>query len=306
MNISRLLLVTCAATLLLGSSDRAVKLPANIFLTEGGALKVSNPSSSPRTLIEDQDFNWILDWTKGRVLASGKAEGLPSALLLVEADGSASVLSDRAGVARFSPDGKSVLFTREFVLYVRRLTDSARIEAVPGVLDASWAPDGKSIVLVRIDPDAEERHWLALYDLRSGATRDLTGKPYSDWSPRFHPSGDWILFASTRDPNGLSALWRIGTNGKGLAQLTNLPGEPQVPTPSSQAIWSPDGQRLAFDAVEDDGSRSIWALTFSGDGAVDQAEQIGSGIPYSWLSDKQLLAVPSRDESSPVVIGLEK
>jgi hypothetical protein len=303
-NLRRLLLVSCAATALLGSSNSAVKLPANIFLTEDGALKVSSPSSSSRTLIEDQDFNWILDWTKGRVLASGKAEGSPSALLLVEADGSTAVLSDRAGVARFSPDGKSVLFTRELVLYIRRLAGSAPIEAVPGVLDANWAPDGKSIVLIRIDPEAEERHWLALYDLRSGTTRDLTGRPYNDWSPRFHPSGDWILFATTRDPGGRSALWRIGTDGEGLAQLTNFPGEPQVPTPSSRAIWSPDGQRLAFDAVEDDGSRAIWVITFSGEGVVEHAEQIGDGVPYSWLSDKQLLAVPSRDESSSVVIGV--
>jgi Tol biopolymer transport system component len=314
MNISRrhlrrllpVLLVSCAATALLGSGNSAVKLPANIFLTEDGALKVSSPSSSPRMLIEDQDFNWILDWTKGRVLASGKADGLPSALLLVEADGSTSVLSDRAGVARFSPDGKSVLFTRELVLYVRRLADSAPIEAVPGVLDASWAPDGKSIVLIRIDPEAEERHWLALYDLRSGTTRDLTGRPFNDWSPWFHPSGDWILFASTRDPYGHSALWRIGTDGEALAQLTNLSGEPQVPTPSSRAIWSPDGQRLAFDAVNEDGSRSIWAITFSREGTVDHAEQIGSGIPYSWLNSRQLLAVPSGDESSPVVVGVDR
>lgn len=301
------LLIFCAATALLGSSDGPViKWPSNIFLTAEGALKVSSPTSSSRTLIEDQDFNWILDWTKGRVLASGKAEGSLSALLLVEADGSTSVISDKVGVARFSPDGKSVLFTRELVLYVRRLTNSSPIEAVPGVLDASWAPDGKSIVLIRIDPEAEERHWLALYDLRSGTTRDLTGKPYNDWSPRFHPSGNWILFASTRDPNGHSALWRIGTDGEGLAQLTNLSGEPQVPTPSSRAIWSPDGERLAFDAVNEDGSRSIWAIKFSGEGAVDHAEQIGSGTPYSWLSDRQLLAIPSGDESSPDVMGVDR
>ena len=297
----RFLLVVCSATVLLGSSDSSVKLPANVFVTEDGALK-----SAGTTLLEDQDFNWILDWTRGRALVSGKADGSPSALLLVEADGTVSVLSDRAGVARFSPDGKSVLFTRELALHVRRLEEAAPMAAVPDVLDADWSPDGKSIVLARIDPEFEERHWLELYDLGSGATRRLTGRPYSDWSPRFHPSGDWILFASSRGPDGASALWRIGTNGKGLAQLTNLPGEPRVPTPSSRAIWSPDGQRLAFDAVEEDGSRTIWTITFSGDGAIDHAEEIGNGIPYSWLSDRQLLAVPSRGESAPVVLGVDR
>lgn len=277
-------------------------LAAGVFLTAtDGTLRVSGPGAAERTLLEDEDFNWILDWSSSSALVSGNADGSASALLLVKADGTASVLSDRAGVARFSPDGQSILYTREYVLHVRRLADAAPWTAVSGVLDAEWSPDGRSIVITRIDPGVEEHHWLALFDLRSGTVKDLTGRPYSDWRPFFHPSGDWILFASTRDPAGYSSLWRIGTDGTALARVTE---DPRVPLPSSRAIWSPDGRCLAFDAVNDDGSRTIWMLTFSEDGVLDRAEPAGDGIPYSWESNGRLLTL--RDGSSPAVLRIDR
>src|SRR3954468_12584763 len=59
-----------------------------------------------------------------------------------------------------------------------------------------------------------------------------------DYNASFSADGNWVIFTSNR--NGSADIWRIHPDGSGLEQLTkDLAFD-------DQAVFSPDGKRIAF------------------------------------------------------------
>ena len=155
--------------------------------------------------------------------------------------------------ARFSPDGKSIAFSRvvngNADIYVmdlargteRRLTRDSGVDTSP-----SFSPDGKKIVF-----ESDRGLGPQLYIMNengesmqcpgSGARESACritfeqGARFSDpvWSPR----GDWIAF--TTQGRGQFAVGVIQPDGKGMRVLTNG-YQDQAPS------WSPNGRVIAF------------------------------------------------------------
>jgi dipeptidyl aminopeptidase/acylaminoacyl peptidase len=111
------------------------------------------------------------------------------------------------------------------------------------------SPDGKWLVYSRGEPDEGRMNlWIVPLDGSREATRITTG-PYWDADPVWFPSGDRILFESTRfDPEGnfqyLSTLDLHPSTGA----PTSVPR--QVSLEPSTSSWgyqvSPDGQQIAY------------------------------------------------------------
>jgi TolB protein len=173
--------------------------------------------------------------------------------------------------ARFSPDGRSVVFSKSldgntdlFILDVVRRTAPRRLTSSPSIdTEPSFSPDGQRIVFTSDRSGSPQ-----LYIMRAdGAQLPCPNGPPSDacrltfgdgryqtavWSPR----GDWIAFARSK-----SDVWSIGViqpDGTGQRLLTESFLD-EAPT------WSPNGRVIAFARTAGPGAGSkIWTIDFSG------------------------------------------
>jgi Tol biopolymer transport system component len=162
--------------------------------------------------------------------------------------------SDRAGsIHAFSmhADGRGV----------RQLTRGTGEEASP-----RESPNGK---LLAYEHDAANHgnggiYVAPIHNGTLGRARQLTHSPALrrggfDTQPEFSPDGSTLAFLrilSPRRPRARSALFVIGVNGRGLAQLTPY---------SLNAIgthWSPDGTRLLFSSNSDNFSATLSANVY--------------------------------------------
>jgi Tol biopolymer transport system component len=97
----------------------------------------------------------------------------------------------------------------------------------------SWSRDGNDLVFARFDAP---NRGLRILDLRDGSVRTLHAG--LDSFPAWSPVDDWILFTSAIE--GEYDIYKIRSDGTGLAQLTRSAGNDAHPK------WSPDGRWIAF------------------------------------------------------------
>jgi TolB protein len=172
----------------------------------------------------------------------------------------------------WSPDGRRIAFERAlgplpsagpppvvgiFVMdadgsHVRRLT---QLQPGSGTEDhsPSWSPDGRRIAFMRANNTAAPIGASAIYTVNArGGRPRLVGRMPLDrpgaGSPTWSPDGSRLLFSTYCRYRGGSCgqaatgaqLFTVKPNGRGLRQLTHLPGN------SYNAAWSPDGSKIVF------------------------------------------------------------
>jgi TolB protein len=242
---------------------------------DGSGLRaITSPGSG-----EDQDVmpDWSPD---GRRLVFTRFFGSePSNLLVTRPDGTGvrnltrasctgDCLSDEYPV--WSPDGRRIAFERAlgpapivgpppvvgiFVMdadgsNVRQLT---QLEPNSGSEDhsPSWSPDGRRIAFMRANNTVAPVDASAIYTVNAdgGEPRLVRRMPLDRpgaGSPNWSPDGSRLLFSTYcrfsscgQAPTG-AQLFTVKPNGRGLRQLTHLPGN------SYNAAWSPDGRKIVF------------------------------------------------------------
>jgi dipeptidyl aminopeptidase/acylaminoacyl peptidase len=150
--------------------------------------------------------------------------------------------------------------------------------------DPQIAPDGRSIALVvsraNLDEDRYEAE-LALVDVASGSTRELTYERRSVSQPRWSPSGDRIAFLATvgvgRDAH--PQMFVMAAAGGDARRLSSAPMGVQ------QYAWSPDGATLAY-ATSDEPEKRTGAERFNDSFEVGNDDFLVTAAPtptHVWL-----------------------
>lgn len=168
---------------------------------------------------------------------------------------------------RYSPDGSQLTYTaydergRRHVWMVDAEGRNPT-ELIDG-FDASWSPDGRTIVFARSVREGSDRTTdIWLMDADGTNARRLTGeKAKSETSPRFSPDGQSIVYEMTWSPADSSAaqpsrrilreVWVVGADGLNARQLTLFE--------ASRPNWAPDSKQVIFSSARGS-SQDIWMV----------------------------------------------
>jgi hypothetical protein len=198
--------------------------------------------------------------------------------------------------ARPSPDGRQVAFDSDrdglrgvYVAdrngeHVRRVSGEG-FAAIP-----TWSPDGRTLALVRAEPDRSQVWNLWTVDLGSGQGRRLTSHgDGQSWGGSWFPDGQRIAYShegrvvvlnlsngSTRtypppraaavagmpavSPDGKRALFQVTGDGTWLLDFQSGVMKRILSDPSAEAYsWSPDGRRVAYHSSATD-TWGVWIM----------------------------------------------
>jgi Tol biopolymer transport system component len=123
-----------------------------------------------------------------------------------------------------------------------------------------------------------------IYKFQAGVPVQLVqGSSFWDSDSRLSPDGSRIAFVSARAPGNRQGIWLAEADGSNARQLTHGPGVSQG-SPS----WSPNGRRIAFDALGDDPKDShthVWIIDADGGTSRRLTPEAGDQVVPTWSYD---------------------
>ena len=162
------------------------------------------------------------------------------------------------------------------------------------IADPQISPDGSQIVYVRNFKDVmadANRSNLWIINADGSKNRPLTTGNHSDYSPRWSPDGDRILYLSSK--NGSSQMYLRWLEDGTEQKLSNFPKSP------GSIQWSPDGKWIAFGMSVDAQASSLMALPTPPKGAqwtnkpkyIDKLNYRSDGAGYLPASYRHLFVM---------------
>jgi len=168
---------------------------------------------------------------------------------------------------RYSPDGSLIIYTAYDAAGRRHIwmvdAEGRNPTELGDGFDASWSPDGRTIVFARAVREGSDRTTdIWLMDADGTNARRLTGeRAKSESAPRFSPDGQSIVYEMTWNPSDSSAaqpsrrilreVWMVGVDGQNARQLTLYE--------ASRPSWSPDGKQVIFSTARGS-SQDVWMI----------------------------------------------
>lgn len=192
-----------------------------------------------------------------------------------------------------SPDGRFVVFEANLESFrdlyrldldggrLTRLTDDRN-----GNFDPALSPDARHIAFVS---DRDGNPEIYLMDASGGHARRLVANPAEERAPSWSPDGRSIAFVSDREQ--VDRLFLVGAGGQGERPL-----DPDLPDDASQAqaVWSPDGSRIAWVLQPAGGTHSIWVTGLADRTRVRVSPDGLAATDPSWSPDGRFLAFTAR------------
>ncbi|MFL6262428.1 MAG: protein kinase domain-containing protein [Thermoanaerobaculia bacterium] len=206
----------------------------------------------------------------------------------------------------WSPDGQYLYFAsnRGGSMNVWRVPldeASGRVLGAPEPVTApsewsgllSLSRDGKRIVYSTSARRANlERVPLDPESLRAGDPQAVTQGSRGIRSCDVSPDGRQVAFYSTIPQED---LFVVGTDGKGMRQLTDDPFRDRYPR------WSPDGSELVFQS-DRSGRYELWSVRSDGSGQRPETRTTGNSLTYPvWSPDGRQLALTIQTRGSALL-----
>jgi Tol biopolymer transport system component len=169
------------------------------------------------------------------------------------------------GRAMFSISETGVLMLRpgninntQFIWFDRTGKQLSALTAAGGYNAPALSPDEKKVAFTRSDPQTGAAPDVWLIDLERGTQIRFTTDPAADSFPAWSPSGDRIVFLSTR--NGATGIYQKPSNGASPEELlvssAELKYNPQ---------WSPDGQSIIYSQINSKTNSDLYLLSLRGE-----------------------------------------
>jgi len=118
---------------------------------------------------------------------------------------------------------------------LKRLTDSPGYDGGP-----FFSADGKSITWRRFSQDGSRAEIFTM-DLATREEKQITRMGVMSWAPYFHPSGEYLIFASNREGFANFELFIVDAAGRHEpVRVTHTDGFDGLP------VFSPDGNSLSW------------------------------------------------------------
>lgn len=273
---------------------------------ESGDIAVATVSDPCRTAVSGWGHPTAPSARQLGHAADESCGGYPAGVVLVGADGlrarriTAGAWSTLLGAPVLSPNGRQVVMstfrgTRLVVADVRtargRPIVIASLDGLGGGVEAApvWSPDSTRIAFSQsgsgtftVRPDGTDRR-----ELRIGGTAGWLVVPFS-WSVR----GQLAVKCVEHNHAQCKGLYVVDSDGRSWRRISGDPSRGEV---VEQAIWSPDGRRLAFNTDNVlNGHRRVRVSDARGG---HQHVVAAGGYPrlVEWLPDSRHLLVLSMD-----------
>ena len=195
----------------------------------------------------------------------------------------------------------------------RLLTPEASLN-LRSISDLQFSPDRTRVAFVVMDPPKGERRarHIWLYEIKSGAVRQITFSMKDESSPRWSPDSKQLAFLSNREDQQQIYVMRM--DGGEAAALTK--GKRSV----QSFAWSPDGKQIAFLAPDpktdpeekkekakddahvvdkDDKQPRLWLLAVATDEAKALTDPKWEVSELAWMpaGDRIIISATDRPES---------
>ncbi len=200
--------------------------------------------------------------------------------------GQSTPLSDNQGIDEKYPtwlaDGRLAFVIQEndqSAIWAKDLTDgtSTELSDIGSYIDFTPSPDGGKIAYYM---------WPNLYvvDLSDNTTVEIeTGTSWFILRPSWSPDSTRLVYASS--VSNILDLHVFDTITRDQTQITNSTQQEGHP------VWYPGGEKLVFQRLDDNGTRSVWIVPAAPPGDADLIyEGINNGINYLGITESGAFA----------------
>lgn len=168
---------------------------------------------------------------------------------------------------RISPDRQKIIFTREVSFqflrpFIMNIDGSQEYElnihpgAHVGFLD--WSPDGQKLAVQSWDDGDTD---IYIYDINTNQITQITYNVAMDWTPRWSPNGEWIVYYSNE--SGIYRIYLIRPDGTDKHLLTNTSGLEE-----RGAAFSLSGNKIVFTGRDNASQWDLFLIDADGNNLV--------------------------------------
>ena len=171
-----------------------------------------------------------------------------------------NILVRMSGMPCWSPDGKTIAFHSNGLLYTADLTlgEYRNIFGIENkkILPYCWTKNGKNIYAAVLDT-VTRKYDIWSIPVDGSRAEQLTFFEGVQTKPSLSPDDSFFVFASNH--GGDFDLWIQAASGGNPVQITFFPADDNNPGFDVEASWSPVDNRIAFTSTRT-GYWAIWLL----------------------------------------------